>query len=211
LPRRSRPLSSALAALAAASGALLAQNRLINPDFDGSPGTLAGWVDVFPGTLAVADEDGHFGPACPNSDLVAGDSTFEPEFDAQLAYVAQCLAVAAGETLHLSAEVHVSRAAERILHVEFYSQEACFNVDPVQVDDLAFPGEGGWAIVAGAATAPAEATWMALAVAGLDEAIPGEPFEYRADRIYLGTLEPIFLDTFEGGATCRWSAAVGDS
>lgn len=185
-----------------------AQNRLSNPDFDGNPGVLAPWFTDQP-LLSVVDEDGHFGPACPNSDQVKGFTEYVDFLNAQFAAIAACLPVTPGETLHLSAEISVSRSAERAIGVEFDQDlDACEN-SPGSGPGEEFTSVGsGWTTVTGTVVVPDGYTWMLFGVAGRDQINQLDTFEFQVDRLYLGLGEPIFLDDFEGGETCRWSPVV---
>jgi hypothetical protein len=175
-----------------------AQNLIpTNPEFDGFDAGFPGWetTSVFP--AAGEDADG-----CPDSGSFRAESD-----DGSIASLlaTECLEVETGDTFHL--EVAYRSDVEVYLRLAEFSNPGC-STGLISALTGALPASAEWT------TARVEKTienvvvdsvrFQLAAYGGAEE----PPFVAEFDRAYLGRVERVFEDDFEGGEVCRWSDVV---
>lgn len=181
-----------------------AQNALLNPDFDVD---VAGWK-AFLGSfdLDPMDEDADGCPESSSGRLVAVPGP-GPAALAELWPTDSCLDVLPLQEFWVEATLWLR--TEGFVAVSFtvneYTDDACttFLDPPVQT-----------AIELSVGSTPEAERFSVTASAGVEsvglriETGALVPNSLLLDRLYLGVAERIFAESFEGGSTCRWSAAT---
>lgn len=194
---------AAAACLLAGTGALWAANGLQNPDFDSG---ISGW-SASDGTLAwnggldVNACAGSGAAVGSNPVLVAGKWTVTAKSSGS------CVPVTPGGQVWLRARVlFANTVASTDFALLGYSNGSC------SAGEVEIPIAG---------YGPLPLIWLdfqlGIAVDGATNSVrflmrTSDPavssYSWSLDRVYLGTVDPIFLDDFGAAATCRWSAAV---
>lgn len=181
-----------------------AQNALFNPDFDVD---VAGW-QTFLGSLDLdpmhEDADG-----CPESSsgrLVAASQP-GPEFFGLLQATDSCLDVAPLQEVWIEATLWLRSTGSVAvgLTVLEYTDDACttFLDPPVQTAiDLTVGSTPGAERLSVTTSLGVESVGLQIGTGAI------VPNALLLDRLYFGVAERVFADDFEGGSTCRWSAAV---
>lgn len=183
---------------------LAAQNALLNPDFDVD---VAGW-QAFLGSfdLDPMHEDADGCPESSSGRLVAVPGP-GPAALAELWATDSCLDVLplqevwVGATLWLRSEGFVAVS----FTVIEYTDDACttFLDPPVQTPiELSVGSTPEAEHLSVVASAGVESVGLRIDTGAL------VPNALLLDRLYLGVAERVFADDFEGGSTCRWSAAA---
>jgi len=171
-------------------------NRLLNPEFDD---VLAPWVSS--GGLAAVDADD-----CPGS----GSANVPFSLPFLNSYVAQCVEVSAGETLHASMRALSSRAlVAGLFRFVFQSGPGCTGDELETIDSELTPLDTTWIRFHGSAVVPAGAASVGVLVS-FGSVLSSAQANIWADRAWLGSQPLLFFDGFENNATCRWSATIAD-
>lgn len=196
-------VAAAVASFLAGAGALAAANGLINPDFDSG---VSGWA-TSEGTLAW--NGGLDVDACANSgvavastpELVAGQWTVTVKSSGS------CVPVVPLSMAWMRVRVLFSTAvATTDFGLLAYTDANC-TAGEVEMPTVGY--------------GPLPLIWLNLAMGGVvdsathsvrflmrtkDPAVSS--YSFSLDRLYLGTVDPVFLDDFGAAATCRWSTVV---
>ena len=171
-------------------------NRFQNPEFDD---VFTPWVSS--GGLSAIDADG-----CPDS----GSANAPFSMPVLISYVAQCVEVTAGETLHAAMQARSSRAfVAGSFRFTFISEPACAGSEVQTIDTPIAPLDTTWQRFHGSATVPAGASSAAL-YANFGSVLSPDRANIWADCAWLGSQPLLFFDGFENNLTCRWSAAISE-
>lgn len=196
-------VAAAVASFLAGAGALAAANGLINPDFD------SGVSDWATSEGALAWNGGLDVDACVNSgvavastpQLVAGQWTVTVKSSGS------CVPVVPLGMAWMRVRVLFSTAvATTDFGLLAYTDANC-TAGEVEMPTVGY--------------GPLPLIWLNLAMGGVvdsathsvrflmrtkDPAVSS--YSFSLDRLYLGTVDPVFLDDFGAAATCRWSTVV---
>jgi hypothetical protein len=195
LRSRAGTLALVLLAGAAIPGGVLAGNLLLaDPDFDDGIGA---WMTGAGQASGVADD----ADDCPQSFAFHGQATGSASPSIVRATASDCIAAQQGDELFLE----VRYRSERPLHLFLilYAQPGC--ATPL-IGELGpqYAAAAEWEVarrtIEITSSNVASVRFSALA---MDDPGPAS-FSAEFDRAYLGRVQRIFADDFEGGATCRW-------
>ncbi|MEO7794417.1 MAG: hypothetical protein ABIV06_06545 [Thermoanaerobaculia bacterium] len=199
-----RIAASLLVELVLAPAASRAQNVLVNPDFNSS---VTAW-SAPTGALAfgaAGDVDG-----CAGSGVAVGSTPVfvGGQWTLEIAASGSCLAVQPADLIHMNARLRLSAVIGNTdFAFETYTDSACTTgalVTPT-VGYTALP-TGIWFDFRTGGAPPPGVQSVKFFMRFRDPANPN--FQVALDRTYLGLLDPVFLDDFEAGSTCRASAVA---
>ena len=193
--------SSRLAvALSLGAASAFAQNLYPNPDFDDVKGT-AGW-QADPGSVLHQSDDAS---GCPASGSLAANAAELGPLNYQLQARGPCLVFDEAMTVDASFLYRGSSCSScnSVVGMFVYSNDRC--------EGLPFDGVGAdfeavvdWTLLEGTFDVPAGGSIQLGAGAGGDS---GARAEFNEIRVTAPGYR--FLDGFEGGGYCRWSAVGG--
>lgn len=198
LSEAARALALAVVALAASASPAEAQpgNRFVNPEFDN---VLTPWVST--GGLSAVDAN-----ACAGS----GSANVPFSLPVLSSYVAQCVAVTEGETLHAAMQARASRSlVAGFFRFWFRSDPLCAGADVQTIESALSPLDTTWQRFEGSATVPIGASSVGV-FAYFGSVLSSSPADIWADRAWLGSAPQLFFDGFEIELACRWSTTISE-
>lgn len=203
--RRSALATTVAAAMSllAGPGALRAANGLQNPDFDNG---ISGWgasdgALAWNGGLDVNACGGSGVAVGSNPVLVAGKWTVTAKSSGS------CVPVTPGSQVWLRARLlFANTVASTDVGLFAYTDGSCSAGEV----ELPIAGYGPlpliWLDFQLGITLDLATQSVRFLLRTADPAVSS--YSWSLDRVYLGSVDPIFLDDFDAAATCRWSSAV---
>jgi len=204
--RIAKPNLVLAAMLSLAAPAAIAQNLLVNPDFDAN---IAGWTVVAgtdPTWLADVDHD-----ECDGSGSLRVTSVADPE---PLVGVLQCIDVAVPEGEQVTASARILQIEGNFaLSLSFYMAAGCDGGFAGGDVDLGTVNPVAWTEYEVQLTAPAGVQSILFQMEGsVAENLSSSvfpSFDTTIDRAWVGFGQPLFWDDLGAASTCRWSGSVG--
>jgi hypothetical protein len=175
-----------------------AENLLLaDPDFDDGIGL---WRPGATQTSTVATD----ADACPASFAFRGQSSGSGSPSVVRATGGDCIPSQAGDLLYLEARYRAEKPVH--LYLILYAGADCTTPFFGELGP-SFPASGPWSSARRAVEVTStNVAAVRYSVLALDDPGPSQ-FSAEFDRAYLGRVERIFADGFEGGSSCRWPEA----